>query len=88
MCGGRHVVLRNSVDFCLSTLVLDLPQVARYVYTSRGTIKVALEKRRVSETGERTTCVTCKVLNLITAVAIEVFLECCINSFANMNQFI
>ena len=24
----------------------------------------------------------------LTAVAIEVFLECCINSFANMNQFI
>ena len=24
----------------------------------------------------------------VTAVAIEVFLECCINSFANMNQFI
>ena len=42
-----------------------MPQVARYVYTSRGTIKVVLEKRRVSETGERATCVTCKVLNLI-----------------------
>ena len=28
------------------------------------------------------------VSKTITAVAIEVFLECCINSFANMNQFI
>ena len=44
---------------------VDLPQVARYVYTSRGTIKGALEKRRVLEIEERATCVTCKVLNLI-----------------------